>query len=357
MSRVSWIASWMCVVTLTAAITALTTAGPLDPPAGPVAGTHKTLSDVEPRVAVNSTNTPGDADSLYKITEPGSYYLTGNINGVAGKHGIEIATSGVSIDLCGFDLVGAPGMGAFDGITATGVQLRSIAIFGGSVRDWGDKGIELGGPSVDNGRIERVNVSGNAGIGLVVGNTFTVIWCTARSNAGVGISTGTGCVVTGCSASDNGGTGIAVGSGCNLSHSSAISNAVHGFTATDGSAIVECTATFNTANGIRVVGDCTVRGNTCDSNGFSTGDGAGIFVIGGNNRIEANNCTDNDRGIDVNVSGNFISRNTCAGNTNNWDVVAGNVIFVVSASTSGAFTGISGGVPPGSTDPNANFSY
>src|SRR5262245_43481489 len=74
-------------------------AGPLDPPPGPITPTHKTLTEVEPRVIVNSTNTPGDADSLYKITLPGSYYLAGNITGVAGKHGIEIASSGVTLDL------------------------------------------------------------------------------------------------------------------------------------------------------------------------------------------------------------------------------------------------------------------
>jgi len=58
-------------------------AGDLNPPPGPVASTMKTLSEVEPRIAVNSINTPGDADSLFKITQPGSYYLTGNITGVA----------------------------------------------------------------------------------------------------------------------------------------------------------------------------------------------------------------------------------------------------------------------------------
>jgi len=60
-------------------------AGDLNPPPGPVAPTMKSLSEVEPRIAINATNTPGDADSLFKITQPGSYYLTGNITGVAGK--------------------------------------------------------------------------------------------------------------------------------------------------------------------------------------------------------------------------------------------------------------------------------
>src|SRR5438093_7800183 len=83
--------------------------GPLDPPAGPVTSTYKTLTEVEPRTAVNAVNTPGDFNSLFKISQPGSYYLTGNITGVASKHGIEIVASGVTLDLNGFDLLGAPG--------------------------------------------------------------------------------------------------------------------------------------------------------------------------------------------------------------------------------------------------------
>jgi hypothetical protein len=37
--------------------------------------------------------------------------------------------------------------------------------------------------------------------------------------------------------------------------------------------------------------------------------------------------------------------------------VAGNVILVVNATTAAAVTGNSGGTAPGSTDPNANFTY
>jgi hypothetical protein len=75
--------------------------GPLTPPGAP-APTMKTLQQVEPRIEINATNTPGDADSIFKITEPGSYYLTGNVAGVSGKHGIEIAASDVTLDLMGF---------------------------------------------------------------------------------------------------------------------------------------------------------------------------------------------------------------------------------------------------------------
>ena len=42
---------------------------------------------------------------------------------------------------------------------------------------------------------------------------------------------------------------------------------------------------------------------------------------------------------------------------NNWLIAANNVILVVVANNAAAFNGVSGGTAPGSTDPNANFSY
>lgn len=78
--------------------------------------THKTLTEVEPRIAISATNTPGDADSLFKITAPSSYHPTGSITG---RHGIEIVASGVTLDLNGFDLVGSSIGAAVDGVSMT----------------------------------------------------------------------------------------------------------------------------------------------------------------------------------------------------------------------------------------------
>ena len=115
MKRTIALAAAMLVAAL-AAMPAL--AGDLNPPAGPVAPTMKPLTDVEPRIAVNATNTPGNTTNQFIITQPGSYYLTGNIAGVSGKSGILVASNGVTLDLMGFTMVGVSG--PVDGITMTG---------------------------------------------------------------------------------------------------------------------------------------------------------------------------------------------------------------------------------------------
>src|SRR5437870_5205357 len=144
------------------------TAGDLNPPAGPVAPTMKTLTEIEPRIAINATNTPGDSNSVFKITQPGSYYLTANITGVASKHGIEIVASGVTLDLNGFDLIGAPG--SLDGVSVTTAIVQSnIAVVNGSVRAWGDKGIDLATSAAINCRVEGVLAAFNAGDGISTG--------------------------------------------------------------------------------------------------------------------------------------------------------------------------------------------
>jgi len=354
-------------------------AGPLNPPAGPITSTYKTLTEVEPRVAISLTNTPGDADSLFKITQPGSYYLTGNVTGVAAKHGVEIAVAAngpsVTIDLMGFELAGVPG--SLDGISVTATGTRNVAVHNGTVRAWGGDGIDV--LNSTNNLLEDLRVEGNGGRGILAGAASTLTGCTAYSNTGIGISANVGNTVTGCTANSNGGTGISTNSGSTVTGCTALSNGGDGIRASAGGTVTGCTASFNTADGINagggstvtgctayantgdgieVTNDCRVTDNTCDSNGI--GDGAGIHATSSDNRIEGNNCTDADRGIDVDLAGNIIIKNTCSGNVINWTIAANNVCGPILDRTVPASAAISGNSAPDSTlstHPHANFTY
>ena len=73
---------------------------------GPAVAFDEDPRQVEARTIVNAANTPGDASNSFVISQPGSYYLTGNINGSGGKNGISIQADGVTLDLNGFALIG-----------------------------------------------------------------------------------------------------------------------------------------------------------------------------------------------------------------------------------------------------------
>lgn len=77
------------------------------PPTGPIAESGRFGT----RIEINSQNTPGDANSVYRITTPGSYELTANVAVAAGITGIEIASSDVTIDLNGYAIQGFFGFG------------------------------------------------------------------------------------------------------------------------------------------------------------------------------------------------------------------------------------------------------
>ncbi len=385
--------SLLCV--LCASAVSISSAGPLTPPAGPIAPTP----GPEPRIAINATNTPGDADSLFRITQPGSYYLTGNITGVAGKHGIEIAADDVTLDLGGFHLEGVPSMGDFDGVSAGGPSRSTISVFNGTIRGWGGHGIEFITLLVSAGRIERIIAHGNAGSGIRAGQGFLVSACSSGANmangisAGIGstiencwassngsngisanvqctlsgcvavfnnargITTNSGCAITGCTARQNSGDGIFADADSTLTNCTATNNSSDGISVNFGAVVEGCTASANGLDGIQCTSGCVIRDNSCRGNGAPV-DGAGIHVTSNDNRIEGNTCTGADRGIDVDAAGNIIIRNTCSGNTVNWDIVAGNAYGPIVATPAGAaVNGNTAAAALGSTDPNANFSY
>lgn len=352
-------------------------AGPLTPPVGPVASTMKTLEQVEPRIPIGLDTTPGDADSLYRITQPGSYYLTGNVTGVAGKSGIEIAASGVTIDLAGFQLNGSAAGANRSGVTDSFSFLSNVTVRNGIVTGWQQAGVRLS--TTRGNRIESVTASQN-GIGISAGDTSIVTNCIAQNNTGNGLSVSAHSVVESCTASDNGGHGIAAGgsstvrgcaSGNNTGNGisasdnnhvvdcSTVGNDLHGIEASWASFVDRCNASVNGGDGINAGSYSMVTNNTCRTNGTATAGGAGIRLDSNTSRtiVRGNNCVQNDWGIRVDAGSNLIIGNSCTVNTFNFEIISGNRVGgIVTLPTSGTISGNTGGTTT-ATDPISNFAF
>ena len=400
-----------------AAMTSRAAAGPLNPPPGAVASSAKPLAEVEPRTAVNATNTPGDANSVYKISLPGSYYLTGNVQGVAGKSGIEIASGGVTLDLMGFSVIGT-GSGVEYGINTSGSSLSGVTVRNGVVRGWAANGIEFSG-TTDSPHIEGIHAVSNGGIGINTGPGSRVLNCTVESNASIGMIIGAGSAAEGCVARDNVGVGIQTSSGCSLRGCVASLNDDDGFSLGINSAAYECvsynnsgtgfvgssaavlsccTAYSNTGNGATIgsyahvsgcnmyangftgvlgYDACLITGCHCRANGSSgcssgdgsvitdnlchdnsaNGTGAGVQITA-DGRVEGNTCRNNFRGILALGAGNIIARNACSVNNNNWNIAANNFVApIIECPVSPAISGSTGGAGLGTTNAHANFTY
>ncbi|MCK6455277.1 MAG: right-handed parallel beta-helix repeat-containing protein [Phycisphaerae bacterium] len=193
-------------------------AGDLNPPAGPVSPTP----GPEPRIAINATNTPGDADSVFRIAAPGSYYLTGNLTGVAAKMGIEIAASDVTLDLMGYTMTGVPG--SLAGVSFGVLTQKNITIRNGVVRAWGASGLDIF-LGTDLVRVESITATNNVGRGISTSGTATVVNCIAEANTTEGILVGPGSTLTGCVAKGNTTFGISAGADSTVTDCAASANA------------------------------------------------------------------------------------------------------------------------------------
>ncbi len=254
--------------------------GPLMPPVGVVAPTP----GPEPRTPVSSATTPGDADSVYRIAAPGSYYLTGNISGVANKHGIELASGGIVLDLNGFSITGSGiGSGNFDGVThAFSTFYSGITIRNGAVTGWGRSGINLLTPSLTGCVIEGVHAALNSANGFAVPSDSALTRCTASRNALAGYSTLNGVTFDACTASDNGAGGFFTENGSIFRACDARSNAGDGFNAGIGCTFENCTANANDAQyGFDVSIACTFNGCVATQNTSNQSISAGFECQGG----------------------------------------------------------------------------
>ncbi len=240
-------------------------AGPLDPSAGPITPTFKTLSEVEPRTAINSTNTPGSGNAVYKITAPGSYYLTGNINVPATMYGISVAGVDVTIDLNGYTISGV----GYDGIYGSAAG-GSLTVRNGTIRGLGT-GIETSQTAI----VEDVAFIGCYDGADLYGGHSVVRRCSVLDFGWIGIDVSADnalvedCLIDAYGKSGNFNAGIysQVGGltvrGCTLINDAAGGTAINGGSATD-MRIENCVAT-GWYHGLRPGARAAVRGCSISS--------------------------------------------------------------------------------------------
>lgn len=337
-------------------LSGMAVAGPLNPPAGPIAPSP----GPEPRIAINATNTPGDSDatpSVYKITQTGSYYLSGNIDVLQPKIAIEVAASDVTIDLNGFAIegnaVGTTGVyvanGSYRGLrvrngtiawfTGYGIAaepVKAVVLSDLTIRNTPD-GARIG----DDARVTDCIFDSNSYLALKMAGGGVLERCTAIAG-GTGFSVQGWAVIRDCVAKENTGDGFTLLFGGTVTACVASNNASDGFWLQGGTTISDCHTLSNDGVGIFANGGCIVKDNVC------SGDGVGIEIHNSANRVEANNvssCT--TIGISSPGDNNFIVRNTCRNNPTNYSIPAGEFAQIIT-NPGNAFS---------STQPWANFAY
>jgi len=195
-----------------AAIAVYALAGPsLNPPAGPVAESGRFGLGT----ALSDANTPGDASAHYRITQPGMYYLTGNLVTSASTAAIEVTADHVVLDLGGFEISSTNGFDGFPqtqhGILAntTNCQIRN-----GTIRNFRVAGVNasLGVAT----RVENVHAASmqsmsgmfTIGTGLSLGKGSSAVHCTVADNLNIGMRVEEGSSVVECVVYRNGNVGI-----------------------------------------------------------------------------------------------------------------------------------------------------
>lgn len=357
----------------------LLVAGPLAPPAGPVVSSYKTLSEVEPRIALSATSTPGSAIAVYAISSPGSYYLTGDLAVPAGKAGILVQAPNVTLDLNGFRIAGGAygvqlgaGTGGWmvvknghifgsslagvEGTAGAGCRYEGLTITVGNAEglNGGPQSVIekcsvklAGSPGIlapEGSAVRQCTVETTGGVGIWIPGAGVVAECTVKGGTSEGIRAGgSGATISHCSVT-GANTGIFAGNGANVVESCTAYQNTLGFWAGE-SIVRNCVAEFSAMQGFRIGNGCTLSACRAIDNGTS-GTYANIWVEGSGNRVEDNACiktaANSNWGLWVDGTDNFIVKNTSRGHGggNYSNIPAGNEMapIVVNPGTNGFST-------------------
>ena len=165
----------LTILVLVFAFDAATAQGPLAPP-GPPGETMRSLDQIEPRTPIGSIP--------FTITQPGSYYLTGNVAGITAGAvaGIVVAASNVRLDLNGFTLTGNPAVAAHGIFVEPGAE--NVKLYGGGIAHWGSDGVHA--PEAAQVALDRLVVQDCGGHGIVMASG-SLGDITSENNGGAGV--------------------------------------------------------------------------------------------------------------------------------------------------------------------------
>ncbi|MBL0870585.1 MAG: right-handed parallel beta-helix repeat-containing protein [Phycisphaerales bacterium] len=308
-------------------------AGPLTPSVGPVTSTYKTLDQVEPRIPLTSTTAPGNVSVVHVITQPGSYYLTGNVTGV-GKSGIFIECENVTLDLNGYtvstNLTDDGSAGIWFNVSGNISNGRGIVIRNGTVKGGGYASVTLNGAV--GGKVENLSVSNTIGTGIQIFNSGHVKDCTVYGGFS-GIDVAGGSLVENCVVSNANTRGIAATS----------------------STIRNCVVSGNGSpfSALYLRGDCLAEHNQISAAGSLGLSQVGIEAVANTtgNRI-INNHIQNIRWavyLNTNSTNNFVANNTARNCFNHYASVSSpNAIAPIITNAGASFT---------ATNPFTNFAW
>lgn len=252
-------------------------AGDLAPAGGAPAPSMKTLDEVEPRIPLTQETAPGDAQNVFRITEPGSYYLTENLVPGFGQNGIAVAASQVSIDGNGFAMATDTNAGSAVKIEGpfVGVSFRNA-----NLRGWLGFAIDLnqGGDHLV-ADVSILDVASDA-IRIAAGSVITNV--TMSEVGRDGIIAGSSCIISDCILDTLGRDGMVIGSG-SVIRSCLVTNANwRGIVALRGSSVSLCQIDLGgTFGGIVTQPDCLIQHCQVTS---TIGDGV---VLGANTTIRS----------------------------------------------------------------------
>lgn len=358
MSKRIWIAVLMLAAVALPLMKAVAQGGLV--PSGAPTPSMKTFDQIEPRTPISETP--------YIITEPGSYYLTGNLTN--SYLGIRVVTNNVTLDLMGFTLTGDSSGAGIDLNGSTNGVIKNVTVRNGMVRNFS---VGLAVRYAQDSRFENLLVVNNTSVGVSVeadyglckGNAFQNCIFSENGSSGFAVLSRFsgqffGNTIANCTISKNGQQGIRLyvfDSGqCNgntIVDCSICDNGFEGITLNgsgecDGNMIRDCSVAGNARVGLFLCGegntvmDCIFRGNT--DKGISLSSAYG-------NRLEGNLITGTTGSSTFGIhcgttSGNLIFHNTCIGQDDNF-LLGANDTYGPEVSSSGALSG---------TNPWANFS-